>query len=134
MKVDHTLAVRSWRSNCQVISIGRLVIDDRDRAGGAHAERILSRCTGDPTWMQWIDLGGVVVRSTLDLIQCAVVVVEERSHGAVSGYTGRTSGGEDVAWAGYDKAGEESEGDLPGARYHSFFSVRRFSSIVALFT
>lgn len=90
----------------QVVAMSRLIVDDRDQAGRALAECILCSSIGDSTSGLGLDDGRLVVGSTFDLVQVAIVVGVQRTSCGEGGDAGSVASSIDVARSSSDQRGQ----------------------------
>jgi hypothetical protein len=101
----------SGRRFLEVVTTRRLVVEDRNGARRAGAERVLNGCICEAAGGEDWDVLGCVIRRATDLIQTPVEVAVESSYGAVGGDTGCVAGLIDVA----GPSGRGSTGTRAGA-------------------
>ncbi len=84
----------------EVVVARGLVVQDRDQAGGAGAERVLLRGVGEAALADRLDVGDGIVRLPLHLVEPAGVAAEQGARGAVGRHAGRAAVGVEVAGTG----------------------------------
>src|SRR6202035_2604173 len=84
----------------EVVTPAGLVVDDRDDARCAGAERVLCRRVREAARAQGADIGCRAVRRAADLVEPAAVGAEEGPGRAVRGHAGRATRGVDVTGPG----------------------------------
>lgn len=116
--------------------MSRLVVDDSDDTGGASTELILGSAVGNATSPERTDISSSLIRPTLDLIQRSVVVVVERTCGAVSSNTWRATVAVDVtrgsAHEGGCRGSKAGVGNLGSGRHLEPFIYRRRQRVICV--
>ena len=109
-------AARGTAAGClgEVVAAARLVVDDRDQAGRARAERVLGGGVGVPARLQDTDVPGRVVRGAPNLVERSVVRGIQRPRRAVRRHAGGVAGRVDVARTGRGGPGRTGCGRRTG--------------------